>query len=79
MKGLTVSPGISLITIGPLVTLVGPGGVVQGYTLTWQAAIGPILEQVADWSTGGVHVMQGLLLVVTIEFACNQSLISTCM
>ena len=28
MKGTTVSSGISLITIGPLVTLVGPGEVV---------------------------------------------------
>ena len=74
---LTISSGISLIAIGPLVTLVGPGGVVKGYILTWQAAIGPFLEQVADWSKGSVHVMQGLSLAVTMGVACDQDLIST--
>ena len=78
MKGFTVLSSISLITIGPQFTLVGPGGVVQGYTLTRQAAIGPILEQVADWSTGSVHVTQGLSWVVTVGVACDQDLISTC-
>ena len=51
----------------------------QGYTLTWQATIGHILKQLADWSTGSVHVMQGLSLVFTMGFACDQGLISTCM
>ena len=44
---------ICLIAIGPQVTLVEPGGVVQEYILTWQAVIGPLLKQVVDWSTGG--------------------------
>ena len=66
MKGLTISSGISLITIGPLVTLVGPGRVAQEYILTWQASIGPFLEQVADWLKGSVHVMQELSLVVSV-------------
>ena len=78
MKGLTVSSGISLIAIGPLVTLVGPGGVAQEYILTWQAAIGPFTEQVADWSKWSVHVTRGLSLVVSIGVARDQNLISAC-
>ena len=55
---------------------------------TWRSCIGihpymasstgPFLEQVADWSKGSVHVTWGLLLVVSIEVACDQGLISTC-
>ena len=79
MKGLTVSSDISLIAIGPPVTLAGPRGVVQGYTLTWQAAIGQFLKQVVDGSTGSVHVMWGLSLVAAMGVTCDQDLISTCM
>ena len=50
----------------------------EEYILSWQAAIGPLLKQVVDWSTGGVHVMRGLSLVVTMGVACDQDLISTC-
>ena len=71
MKGLTVSYDISLIAIGPPVTLVEPGGVAWEYILTWQAAIGPLVQQVADWSTGGVHVTWGLSLVVTVGVPRN--------
>ena len=71
MKGLTISSDISLITIGPQVTLIGPGGVVQEYILTWQGAIGSLLEQAVDWLTGGVHVMQGHSLVVAIGVRCD--------
>ena len=34
-----------------------------------QAAIGPFLEQVADWSKGSVHVTRRLSLVVSIGVA----------
>ena len=77
MNGLIILSDISLITIGPLTTLVGPG-VAKEYIPTWQAAIGPLLRQVVNWLTGRVHVTRGLLLVVTMEIAHDQDLISTC-